>query len=221
MDRLKAFAMGRYQPYSHRHHEANLFMANQINAEVLEIWVDTTHDERLPTSPMIGENIREAVEKAYDDFYETGLKVEVKSRDALGPAFYLDVIKRARNGHTFVTGEETHARRMSRLKPFFHRSGYQVGCWAEDEKIFRNSDFHMMGSATDIRKDISRGDGPSMEWRKSVSDPVEDAIDENYSKIVRTLESKDKYYGSKYRDIIASRGGFYRAFTDIHHFITR
>lgn len=60
---------------------------------------------------------------------------------------------------------------------------------------------HIIESSSEIRRDILNG---GEEWRKAVSNPVEDAIDENYDEIVSVLEPEGEYSGSKYKDAIAS-----------------
>jgi nicotinamide mononucleotide adenylyltransferase len=213
MDEIRAFTMGRNQPYGHQHHAANDWMAQQIDADVLDIFIDDTHAERLPKSPLKGEELISAVERAYEEEYDTGYEVNVLPRDGLSPSFYAEALKKPLNGFTFLTREQSHAEGMEKALPAFKWFGYDVQHWPRDDSPFEKSDRHIIESSTEIRQNILEGGD---KWRSAVSSPVEDVIDENYEEIVSALEPEGEYSGSKYKDAIASNGRPWSTVVHLH-----
>lgn len=213
MPEIRAFTMGRNQPYGHQHHAANDWMTRQVNADVLDIFIDDTHEERLPKSPMLGEELIPAVERAYEEEYDTDYDVNVLSRDGLSPSFYAEVMKKPLHGYSFLTREESHAEGMEKALPLFKWFGYEVEHWPRDRKPFQESEYPITESSTEIRQDILEGGD---EWRDAVSNPVEDAIDGSYDEIVSVLEHRGEYSGSKYKDAIASNGVPWSSMVKIH-----
>lgn len=210
----RVFAMGRNQPYGHQHFAANDWMAGQVDADRLDIFIDTTHEQRLPKSPMEGENLIEAVEEAYETEYETDYEVNVYERDVLDPGFYTDLLGRAVDGYTFITGEQSHADALSSVFPGFGRFGYEVSHWPREADRFEDyDDLHIVSSSTEIRQLIREEDE---EWRDAVSDPVEEAIDEEYDAIRDAIVPEEEYDGSKYKDIITSNGQPYARLVALH-----
>ncbi|MCJ7429430.1 MAG: hypothetical protein MUP66_03480 [Candidatus Nanohaloarchaeota archaeon QJJ-5] len=208
-----AFTMGRNQPYGHQHFAANDWMAEQIGADRLNLYIDTTHEERLPKSPIKGERMVEAVEQAYEDFYDVDYDVTISERDVLDTDFYTDLLGEALDGHTFVTGEPSHARTMERVFPGFDAFGYTVEHWDRTDQRFEDYDYDIVSSSTEIRQLIRNDDD---RWRDAVSDPIEDAIDAEYETIRETIVPAEEYNGSKYKDIIASNGQPWAGVVAVH-----
>lgn len=190
-------------------------MARKVGADQLDIFVDATHAERLPKSPMLPENLIDAIESSYEEFYETEYEVNILPRDGLSPGSMSEALKRRHSGYTFVTRENTHAERMEILKNF-PTFDFDISSWDRDDTVFEDSELDFIESSTDIRQSILNSED---DWRKAVSDPVEDAIDENYDEILSALEPKDEYpgeeYRGKYKDAIASKGPFWRGIVQV------
>lgn len=209
------FTMGRNQPYGHQHFAANDWMAEQLDADHLDIFIDTTHEQRLPKSPMLGETIIEAVEASYEDFYDTSYTVEAHERDVLDPSFYTDLLERGFQGYTFITGEQTHAKTLEKAMPGLSWAfDYDVEHWPRDADRFEGYDqYEIVSSSTEIRQMIRED---NEDWRDAVSDPVEDAIDDDYEAIRESIMPEEDYDGSKYKDILASNGQPWSSIVSLH-----
>lgn len=194
---------GRYQPFGNHHAAVVDHFAEKHDADTVYIFADDTHGDRLPTSPALGGEVADMIEASYDEAYDADFDVEAFAHDGLNPLEYSDIVSVLNEDPVFFTREEDFARNAERGSQVLGFLGYDMAVDyepREDETPFKHFDYPVEASSTNIRQGILNGD----EWRKYVSDSVEDFVDENEG-FREALVPEDEQDPSKHLGLVKSR----------------
>jgi|APHM01.1.fsa_nt_gi hypothetical protein len=149
------------------------------DADELNVVTEGLSEERTPTSPFYGHEVAESIEQAFEDDYDVPYDVNtVNQQEALDD----DVFSVLTDNPIYFTREKSHARAFNGMKAV-----YDLAFWnnlsiesvdyepREDLTPFERFDMPFETSSTKIRAMI---DNENDEWRRYVSNSVEDLVDE-------------------------------------------
>lgn len=170
---------GRYQPFGNHHAAVFDYFMEKHDADELNVVTEGLSGERTPTSPFYGEEVAEMIDEAFEEDYDADYDVNVVNQEEIFDDEVFDVLE---DSPVYFTREESHAQTFNVMKRF-----YDFAFWndlsldgvdyepREDMTPFERFDRSIETSSTSIRELIDRGDD---EWRRYVSDSVEDFVDE-------------------------------------------
>ncbi|AOV94336.1 hypothetical protein AQV86_00220 [Nanohaloarchaea archaeon SG9] len=203
MDEDVLVTRGRYQPFGNHHAAVVDHFAGKHDADTVYIFADDTHGERLPTSPAMGGEVADLIEASYESDYDASFGVEAFAHDGLNPFEYGNIFSVLGDDPVFFTREEDFARNAERGKRVLESFGYSMDVDYEprnDEAPFEKFGYPVEASSTSIRQGILNGD----EWRRYVSDSVEEFVDEN-DEFREALVPEDDQDASKHVGLLKSR----------------
>lgn len=172
---------GRYQPFGHHHAAVFDYFMEKHGADELNVVTEGLSSDRMPTSPFYGDEVAEMIESSFEEDYNVDYDVNVVNQESFFDDKVFGVLE---DRPTYFTREHSHARVFEALK-----SVYGAAFWndvgisevdyepREDKGPFESFDRPVETSSTNIREMIDEKDNE--EWRKYVSDSVEDLVDEN------------------------------------------
>lgn len=170
---------GRYQPFGNHHFAVSDYFMDKHDADELNIVTEGLSGERTPTSPFYGDEVAEMIGAAFDQDYDVDYEVNVVCQNEV---FDDNVFALLEDDPVYFTREDSHAKAFGFLELL-----YDLAFWNDssiedvdyeprtDMTPFERVDLPVETSSTSIREMIDQSDD---DWRKHVSDPVEDMIDE-------------------------------------------
>lgn len=179
MDNDVLLTRGRYQPFGNHHAAVFDHFMDKHDADELNVVVEGLSGERLPDAPFYGSEVADMIERSFDQDYDFDYEV-----NAINQADILDdeVFSLLEDRPVYFTREKSHANAFNSMKWVYDRAfwsdrGIQAVDYEprEDTTPFESFDRPVEESSTNIRNMIDSGDE---EWRRYVSESVEDFVDE-------------------------------------------
>lgn len=170
---------GRYQPFGNHHAAVFDYFMDKHDADELNVVTEGLSGERTPTSPFYGHEVAEMIDEAFENDYDADYEVNVVNQEEIFDDEVFDVLG---DSPVYFTREDSHAQAFNVMKGF-----YDLAFWndlsiadvdyepRDDMTPFERFDRPVETSSTSIREMV---DEEVEEWRRYVSDSVEDFVDE-------------------------------------------
>ncbi len=195
-DESAVYTLGRFQPYSNHHDAAIRLLVDEVEEDVEEVYVGilrTPSNSRTASNPFTDEEVYRMVDEAAEA-YELPYDLEpfVFGDNPLDHHDYVGSV--VGSDTTFVTREKSWkwvSDALSLLDRLTPGNGTHVDSFYvprdQDriEEVARSAGYEVVESSTEVRQKIAEGD---RDWRKYVSDPVEEVIEEEFRDAVGILQ---------------------------------
>ena len=150
LDGVTTVMRGRFQPFGHQHAAAYDALVRKTEQEVgavdqSYILVEDLSESRFSTAPWQGDELAEAIQESWDEFYsevlDTDYNLEVKPHSY---PFQRDVWELFEENPVYVTREEGHKKNFEKLQSFFDSNWEKLanaafsvlpGYWLEEGSI--------------------------------------------------------------------------------------
>lgn len=196
------YTLGRFQPYANHHHAAIDYLTQAFEEDVDRVYVGilrTPQDSRSPSNPFTDEEVREMIEKGYqEDYADSSYEVEtfVFGGNPLNHRREIESV--VGEDTTFLTREERWKKTgdilemLEAVMPFKNRDIDSVHFPRDHsyvERIAEENGYEVTSTATEIRELIAEEDD---EWRRYVSSSIEDVMDEEFEEAKEVLHEEGR-----------------------------